>query len=58
MRAAFGLVATNLVFVASLSAENDVNVPLVSLSDSLLPLRDEFNSNKDKFRVVALLSPT
>lgn len=31
---------------------------LVSLADSLEPLRDRFNAAKDKPRFVALLSPT
>ena len=31
---------------------------LTSLSDSLDPLRDHFNANKDRHRFVALLSPT
>lgn len=32
--------------------------PLVSLADSLAPLRDRFNANKGKPRLLALLSPT
>ncbi len=31
---------------------------LVSLADSLAPLRDRFNANSDKPRLLALLSPT
>ncbi len=33
-------------------------VHVTSLSDSLDPLRDHFNANKDRHRFVALLSPT
>ena len=32
--------------------------PLISLADSLEPLRDRFNAEKDKPRVLAILSPT
>ncbi len=32
--------------------------PLISLADSLKPLRDQFNAEKDKPRVLAILSPT
>lgn len=31
---------------------------LISLEKSIAPLRDYFNANKDKYRFVALLSPT
>lgn len=31
---------------------------IITLSDSLRPFRDHFNANKDKLRVVAILSPT
>ncbi len=31
---------------------------VVSLADSLQPLREHFNSNRGKLRFVALLSPT
>ena len=31
---------------------------LISLADSLAPLRDRFNTDKGKPRLVALLSPT
>ncbi len=31
---------------------------LISLADSLAPLRDRFNADKGKPRLVALLSPT
>ena len=33
-------------------------VEVVSLAESLEPLRKHFNANKDKHRFVALLSPT
>ena len=32
--------------------------PLISLADSLEPLRRQFNAEKDKPRVLAILSPT
>ena len=31
---------------------------MISLGDSLAPLRSRFNADKDKVRLVALLSPT
>jgi len=31
---------------------------LTSLADSIAPLRDQFNAERDKLRLVALLSPT
>lgn len=31
---------------------------LTSLAESLTPLRDHFNANKNKYRFVTLLSPT
>jgi hypothetical protein len=33
-------------------------VEVVSLADSLQPLKDHFNSKKDKLRFLALVSPT
>ncbi len=36
----------------------DLTLTVESLGDSLKPLRDHFNTNKDKRRFVALLSPT
>jgi hypothetical protein len=32
--------------------------PLVSLVDSLQPLKDHFNGNSERLRLIALLSPT
>lgn len=37
---------------------NGSSFELTSLAESLEPLRDHFNANKDKLRFVALLSPT
>ncbi len=34
------------------------NAPTTVLADSLAPLRQQFNADKDKLRVLALLSPT
>lgn len=36
----------------------DELVSVVSLADSLKPLKDRFNAHKDKNRFVAILSPT
>jgi hypothetical protein len=33
-------------------------VPVMSLADSLKPLRDRFNADRDKLRFIAILSPT
>ena len=33
-------------------------LPVTVLSDSIEPLRQQFNADKDKLRVLALLSPT
>ena len=38
------------------AAEHDMK--LISLNDSLQPLIDRFNANKDNARLVALFSPT
>ena len=35
-----------------------IDAEMVSLADTLAPLRVRFNSDKDKLRLVALLSPT
>jgi hypothetical protein len=39
-------------------ASPDESVEVVSLGGSLQPLKDHFNSNKNKPQVLALLSPT
>ncbi len=39
-------------------ATKEEPTPLISLADSLKPLQDRFNAEKDKPRFVALLSPT
>ncbi len=39
-------------------AASGTPVNLVTLQDSLTPLRQSFNANKHKLRVVAILSPT
>jgi len=36
----------------------EATVPVTVLSDSIEPLRQQFNADKDKLRVLALLSPT
>ena len=40
------------------SAQTVEAEPMISLGDSLAPLQAQFNADKDKTRVVALLSPT
>ena len=37
--------------------DNDLALTLCSLADSLQPLKDHFNRDKDKPRFLALLSP-
>jgi hypothetical protein len=39
-------------------ASPEESVEVVSLGGSLQPLKDHFNSNKNKLRFLALLSPT
>lgn len=48
--AAFGLPA--------FAGTKEEPTPLISLADSLKPLQERFNAQKDKPRFVALLSPT
>ncbi len=43
---------------ATTTVKANTNTELLSLAESLEPLRDHFNANKDKLRFVALLSPT
>ena len=38
--------------------EPEGSMTLISLADSLQPLRERFNSEKDKHRFIAILSPT
>ena len=39
-------------------SSREVALPVTVLSDSIEPLRQQFNADKDKLRVLALLSPT
>lgn len=43
---------------SSANASTPNQQSLISLEKSIAPLRDHFNANKDKYRFVALLSPT
>lgn len=58
MRVCFWAIAMWFLLSGPSAAVDNVANPLISLSASLAPLREEFNANKDRFRVVALLSPT
>ena len=40
------------------SSAQSTSVEITSLAESLDPLKDYFNANKDRYRFVALLSPT
>lgn len=54
--------STGLVAALMISPYTDATNPdgpkLTSLAESLAPLRKHFNAHKDKYRFVALLSPT
>lgn len=52
-----GLVAA-LMVSSYTDAKTSDDPRLTSLADSLEPLREHFNAHKDKYRFVALLSPT
>ena len=43
---------------ASAQADDDAKIEMITLGDSLQPVIDRFNAEKDKPRIVALLSPT
>ncbi len=43
---------------ASRPLKPEESTALISLTDSLQPLREWFNSQKDKHRFIAILSPT
>ena len=58
MRTLFRMIAIYLLFAGPSVAVNDVASPLISLADSLSPIRNQFNIDHNKFQVVALLSPT
>ena len=47
-----------LLAPAQAPAEMGQGQDVISLADSLAPLQARFNADKDKIRVVALLSPT
>ena len=40
------------------NSSRQASLPVAVLSDSIEPLRQQFNADKDKLRVLALLSPT
>ena len=59
MRITFGLIVfTSIMTSASTHASVSGSVDLVSLADSLEPLKNAFNAHSGKPRLVAILSPT
>lgn len=65
LTAASGLMALSGVLIvgsidssAAAQAKDDTMIEMITLRDSLQPLIDRFNAEKDKPRILALLSPT
>jgi len=52
------LVSVTLLALAGCLAPRATAPSLIELNDSLDPLRNHFNDNRDRLRIVALLSPT
>lgn len=58
LRSAGPIVLGNIQIEDSLMGPTEGTVEVTSLADSLQPLRDRFNANQGKARLIALLSPT
>ncbi len=59
MRVIVGITLATFFLVVPLAFGKPVGgASLISLADSLAPLQERFNAAVDKFRVLAILSPT